>query len=552
MKKWLAFLLAACMLLSMTACGEKKKRSPRDDDDDDDDEETSYYDESDASSVGDGTEESPLIISTVDELFQFAEDYNAYKLPSEVHVKLGADIVVNDIADVYMELTADALDGYRMWIPVKTFYGTFDGDGHTVSGIVCCMETEQESHITHPSAFFGFVYGTVKNLTVKDSFFTSNTDNYTAGICGGLRGTLENCHNYARVQGCSSSGGVASSNLGGLIKDCTNHADISNIADGNSKGLGGICGYHCSDYEKETPARIVGCVNYGAINGVHVTGGIAGYSRGFVENCVNKGDITSDYQAGGIVGESDSNGENVIGNIVGCINYGNVEADSDAGGIAGGSSVAPELGHQYGIFNSVNYGDIKSNYEAGGIATRIRGGIASGVANFGNVTVYTEEFHGGVAGGICAWDREESVFVNCFNAGDVTASKESSGLCDSIRGQWMNCYSGGTITSQTKGAFGIAANVYDDTAKITNCYFIGEIQGNETSNLMIKDLYEDDYLLKGYVCGTNAFNKPLALDPAWYIGFDFESVWTIDPIADYPYPTLRKMPQDFSDRYENN
>ena len=545
MKKLLAFLLLVAMLVSLSACGKPKKSSHRHDDDDDDDDEISYYDESD-SAVGEGTQESPLIISTADELFQFAEDYNAYKLPSEVHVKLGADIVVNDIADVYMELTADDLDGYRMWIPVQTFYGTFDGDGHTVSGIVCCMETEQENHITHPSAFFGFVYGTVKNLTVKDSFFTSNTDNYTAGICGGLRGTLENCHNYARVQGCSSSGGVASSNLGGLIKDCTNHADISNIADGNSKGLGGICGSHGSDYEKETPARIVGCVNYGAINGVHVTGGIAGYSRGFVENCVNKGDITSDYRAGGIVGDSDSNGKNVIGNIVGCINYGNVEADRDAGGIAGASSVAPELGHQYGILNSVNYGDIKSNYEAGGIATYIGGGIASGVANFGNVTVYTEEFHGGVAGGICAWDREESVFVNCFNAGDVTTSKEASGLCNSIRGQWMNCYSGGMITSQTKGAFGIAANVYVDTAKITNCFFIGEVTGDDSSNPMIKDLYDMDYGDRGFVCGTNAWNRDLALDASWYLGFDFESVWVMGDSAGYLYPTLRNLPKDFT------
>ena len=63
---------------------------------------------------------------------------------------------------------------------------------------------------------------------------------------------------------------------------------------------------------------------------------------------------------------------------------------------------------------------------------------------------------------------------------------------------------------------------------------------------MIKGLYDIDYGDRGFVCGTNAWNRDLALDASWYLGFDFESVWVMGDSAGYLYPTLRNLPEDFT------
>ncbi len=541
MKRIIAFLLAMLMILSITACEETKRRSNKDDEDD-----SSYSSDDNQSndfSLGEGTEDSPYVISNADELFKFVEDYNAYKLPKDIYVKLGADININDISDTYMDLKADSLEGYRMWIPIKYFYGTFDGDGHSISGMVCCLETNEQGTITDPSALVGFLYrgATIKNLTIKESFFSSNTRNYVSAFCGRNSGTIENCQNYAMLVGMSSMGGIASANEG-IIKDCKNYADFYNINDNCQKSMGGIAGSHATDTMEDEviPAQIINCVNYGTLTGCFGSsvGGIAGHSLGFIEGCINKGKILNQgNKSGGIVGESSENGD-AYGDIKNCINHADIQSDSYAGGIAGACG-GSEM--HYGIYDCINYGNVSGD-EAGGLFGYIRGMTVERCANMGDVTAFTDDdFHGGVAGGICAWDREESIIKDCFNGGNVTASNEAAGLCETIRGQWYSSYSAGLITSERKSACGIANEIYD--GKLNYCYFIGEIQGDDKSNTLIKDMYGDYFC----ITDTNQFDKDLAFQTSWYSTFDFGNIWTLDPSAEYPYPTLRNMPTDFTE-----
>jgi len=555
MKKIIAFLLIISMLFCITACGGSEdeeefdkggsKGSASKNPGKNDTDTNKPTDEPDDSKQGGESEDNPYMISTADALYKFVEDYNAYKLDAAICVKLGADIKVNDIADVYMDLTADNLDGYRMWTPVQYFRGTFDGDGHTISGIVCSMDTDKNGTIVCSSALFASMAegSVVKNLTVKDSIFTSKTKNYAAGICGSLRkGTIENCHNYAKILTYSTSGGIAAANGGGVIKNCSNYANISNIDTGSTKGLGGICGYNVTDYETKTVSRIVNCVNYGNLVGVDTTGGIAGYNRGFVEGCINKGKIQSKNDAGGITGSNTSNGDE-IGNVVNCINYGNIESDNYAGGISVENCSGAEFELIYGIQNCINYGNVSGGNDSGGICVYTSDAIVANCANWGNVTARSDAYWGAAASGICVDVRDGAKICNSFNAGSVTSSHEATGLCDSIRGEVSGCYSAGIIRSEKTTACGIATEVYD--GKVLDCFFIGEIYGNEKSNYMIKDLFEDD-VEKGYVCASCHLNRSLAKDSAWYIGFDFDEVWTMNPFFEYAYPTLRNMPEDFT------
>lgn len=93
--------------------------------------------------------------------------------------KLTKDIVVNDIEDVY-DIDFDDVEAVVQWNPLDTFAGTFDGNGHTISGLVrnVAQETDPQD--------VGFIRvlvanpetpTVVKNLgLVKSMFYAKNSD----------------------------------------------------------------------------------------------------------------------------------------------------------------------------------------------------------------------------------------------------------------------------------------------------------------------------------------------------------------------------------------
>ena len=123
-------------------------------------------------------ESGNITITSADGLFWFAEQANAGNNFAGKTVKLANDIDLND----------------KLWTPIgiyndsKThFKGTFDGQGHTVSG-VNVVESRKNG-----VGFFGKVYtGTIKNLTVAGNITTDNC-NYVGGIVG---------HGYATCRMC--------------------------------------------------------------------------------------------------------------------------------------------------------------------------------------------------------------------------------------------------------------------------------------------------------------------------------------------------------------
>ena len=80
------------------------------------------------------------------------------------------------------------------WQPIVDFYGTFDGQGHTISGL----------RLNNPSLnHFSFIGrltqgGVVKNLNIKDTEFVG--DSAIGGIVGTNEGTVENCTFSGTIQ----------------------------------------------------------------------------------------------------------------------------------------------------------------------------------------------------------------------------------------------------------------------------------------------------------------------------------------------------------------
>ena len=267
-----------------------------------------------------------LTISTADDWKSFAKDVadgNDYKDKKVV--------LANNIDLGGSEGNPTAMAGkWVSYSDIKAFAGTFDGQGHTISGIYF-NDTNSTTGKYH-GGLFGKVTGTVKNVTARGTI-TGNI--YIAGIAYQLGGTIENCHNYVDVTGNGNAvaGVVGNMQAGATVKNCSNFGTITNLV-GSNANTGGIVG---SLTGVGASGTISGCYNKGNISSAANVGGIAGNLGNVkvtLENCYNAGNITStsdNSSVGGILGRS-------VATISNCYNVGavsNAGKESAPGAIIG-------------------------------------------------------------------------------------------------------------------------------------------------------------------------------------------------------------------------
>ena len=148
------------------------------------------------------TNDNTFYISTAAQLAGLAQLVNNGNNFSTKNITLKADIKLNN----------DAVPtGGNEWTPIgdssNTFQGTFDGDGHTISGLYINNAVQNQG-------LFGYVGrgGVVQNLVVAGRV-TATGQNYVGGIVARLNGgTVQNCGFYGAVTaGTSYTGGVVGS-----------------------------------------------------------------------------------------------------------------------------------------------------------------------------------------------------------------------------------------------------------------------------------------------------------------------------------------------------
>lgn len=231
----------------------------------------------------------------------------------------------------------------NMFIPIMD--GTFDGGGHTITGIR--LQEEMSDY-----GFFRYVgpNGTVANLTVEATV-TSGEDQENIGIIAGdNKGTIRGCTSRGTLNGQTNVGGIAGKNeTTGTISRCANEAEVD-----GKQATGGITGYNegtvsdCTNSGKvNTNQKVVksttngeGSINISIPNAVtgmtaddraNDTGGIAGYSEGSITYCKNEATIGHDRlgsATGGVVGRQK-------GSLAYSDNSGVVYGHKDVGGIVG-------------------------------------------------------------------------------------------------------------------------------------------------------------------------------------------------------------------------
>ena len=236
---------------------------------------------------------------------------------------------------------------------IPTFGGTFDGGGHTISGLSFQGDGSNEG-------FFRYVQesATVKNLHIKGSLEPTGSKKNIGGIAGSNSGQILSCTFDGTIKaetnvggivgineqtgsiynssasgnfsGTHSTGGVAGRNLGQLI-NCSNEAEINT---GDYEENGSLENLNLDTNLKQLTGDDEASE---IVNTTTDTGGICGYSSGAVQNCTNEGKIGYPhigYNVGGVAGRSS-------GYLSGNQNYGSVEGRKDVGGVTG--QMAPDL-----------------------------------------------------------------------------------------------------------------------------------------------------------------------------------------------------------------
>ena len=256
---------------------------------------------------------------------------------------------------VYLEADID-LTGAD-FAPIPTFGGTFEGQGHTISGLSLTGSGNVRGLFRYiqPS-------GVVRDLSVEGWIDPTDRKNTLGGIAGSNQGLLSNCSFHGTVRGADYIGGLVGTNEStGQIINCTFSGAVT-----GEHYVGGIAG--------QNGGSIIRCANSGSINTTEVDaelnldnlnqeqlnaaenvpvctdiGGITGFSSGILQSCVNTGAVGYahvGYNIGGIAGRQS-------GYLNGCTNSGTILGRKDVGGIAG--QLVPEVRL---LYNEGQVGDL--------------------------------------------------------------------------------------------------------------------------------------------------------------------------------------------------
>ena len=349
---------------------------------------------------GAGTEADPYLIENASQLAAFRDAVNAGDDYDGKYVALNADVDLEGAE--WTPIGAGTRKSSGIAEGSTPFAGTFDGAGHTVSG----LKITSTQGVDYAIGLFGILDGaTVKNLTVADAEVTVPQSELAGILCGMMANdaTASGVSVSGSVAGKAGVGGIAGRmTLSGTIENCENSASVA-AADGvgNAGGIVGAAYY-------TTPTgrmAITGCRNSGSISGTDCIGGIAGLSAAFVSNCENSGAINgTSYSVGGIVGEQKN-----YGAVSGCTNSEAVSTSNAGaygiGGIVGwarydGAAPAYAASAPITVTGCANSASVQGGSCAGGIVgTFYNAGTVSGNANTA-ASIASSNFAGGIVGNL--------------------------------------------------------------------------------------------------------------------------------------------------------
>lgn len=219
----------------------------------------------------------------------------------------GGKTDINITLDKNIDLTG------KDWTPIGTDYdnsykGTFDGGGHTITGLTVTTNDEY-------AGLFGYLgnfnngAATVKNVVMEGIQITCNHRlGYAGGVAGFSWGTIENCSVSGSISGTVSVGGVVGVQRDRPITGCSSSATVKGTIN-----VGGVAG------QTIFGATLTACYATGnVIIEIDRTenisgGGLVGFNDGIsLLSCYATGNVTSTGSSTGYVHIGGFLGDNYI------------------------------------------------------------------------------------------------------------------------------------------------------------------------------------------------------------------------------------------------
>ncbi len=227
-----------------------------------------------ALAVGMTAEADEVSIATASELEALTTSFdnnNTYKLTADITITLGEN---------------------ETWTPIgsstNTFNTTFDGQGHTITGLKIDVSANSSGYVSGLFAAIG-AGGVVKDLNigsteVKITGADNNTSCYIGAIAGTNAGTIIGCAN----RGVEVYGNFTNANVGGIagqnsgtIANCYNLGQVYSSSSYTGNNLGGIVGIN------STNGTVKNCfARNPTAEGNGTVGSIYGENLGVVTACI--------------------------------------------------------------------------------------------------------------------------------------------------------------------------------------------------------------------------------------------------------------------------
>ena len=341
------------------------------------------------------------------------DESGVYGIASEKQLQWFAAKVNGGDTAISGKLTAN-IELTEAWTPMgsqkQPFTGSFDGDGHSITGMSITFDSNDKSVGAPYLGLFGYVKGTAdKKAEIKNLM---------------LSGKLDITENYRNS--FAYSGGL----VGGA--EYVSFTDITtNVAVTAKKGsapypwsyVGGFAG-------TVKNADFLRCVNNGTVttDGDYVSGFAAKSETTTYTSCVNNGAITGRTKIGGFGGAVKST------KAVDSYNTGTIGLAAYNGGNQGIGGLFGEMGYGSTLTRCYNTGAVTGDCYVGGLVGSVGSGsdAANGPSyivdsyNSGSITGHSDKNYCGIGGLVGKLDAsssrtyEQSYVHNCYNVGTVT------------------------------------------------------------------------------------------------------------------------------------
>ena len=426
---------------------------------------------SDVWTKGAGTEASPFLIESADQLSFVAEMVNAG---------------ITDYQGTYFRLTKDMDFNHLVWVPigeseVHPFKGNIDGANHILS------------NLRVPSGIYSGLFGYVENATIEN--ITLKGDSIVGTYAGGLAGyasscSINHCANFLKVISNHNAGGICGKTNTSIISQSSNYGEVfcelleaSNIThrkrNGTSQSPSSRTYFHDDTISTQ-------------YNGIMCAGGIVGCSfNDSLCSCNNFNKIASVFDSR----DYDPLTYNYDVDLYKATGHHWYFYVLDITPFAGGV-VANNNGSK--IQDCINHSAIDSKIEVGDYHLS---------DNFPNsdIRISSMDINEPVAGGIAGKSTDSSIIKNCANHNSVNASYYDgkkyvilgNGISGtSTAGMIAYCYNvgectigiGGTTVKNSYNA-GTTSSYGISSGTVNNCYYSqGTGNGTQKSEAQMKSI----------------------------------------------------------------